>query len=149
MYFQDCKLMQEYYFKINKKKAHIKTLWKVKKLLSHSKNNHIWLNSVGKMVLSLINNNLILEDIILFKKFVKGGEILDFGTGSGYNALLLAQNGFKVKGVDVDNYNKYEKNIYNKLMTQDQKKKNINKLLLYTHLKYFSHHLRIVSTVKK
>jgi len=94
----------------------------VKKLHARSKNDHIWLSGVGKMVLSFMNIDNILEDINLFKKYVKNGEVLDFGTGSGYNALLLAQNGFKVKGVDVDNYNEYEKNNYNKLRAQDQKK---------------------------
>lgn len=110
----------------------------VNKLLSRSKDEHIWLNGVGKMVLSLMNMDNILEDMNLFKKYVKRGKILDFGTGSGYNAILLAQIGFNVKGADVNNYIEYGKNNYNKLMAQDQKKlwnefsKNLNNLT-FTH----------------
>lgn len=110
----------------------------VNKLLAHSKNEHVWLSGVGKMVLSLMNMYNILEDVNLFKKYVKRGEILDFGTGSGYNALLLARSGFNVKGIDVNNYVKYGKNNYNKLMTEDQRKlwnelsKN-SKKLIFTH----------------
>lgn len=94
----------------------------VREVLSDSKGDHVWLNSVGKMVLSKMNLEIILEDMILFKKYIKSGDVLDFGTGSGYIALLLANDGFKVKAVDVDNYNEYGKNEYNLLMTQDRKK---------------------------
>ncbi len=94
----------------------------VREVLSDLKGDHLWLNGVGKMVLSKMNEEIILEDMILFKKYLKNGEVLDFGTGSGYMALLFANDGFKVKAVDIDNYDEYGKNEYNLLMTQDQKK---------------------------
>jgi len=94
----------------------------VRKLLFGSEGEHIWLNGIAKMVLSKMNLEIILEDMILFKKYIKSGDVLDFGTGSGYIAVLLENDGFKVNAVDVDNYDEYGKNDYNRLMTQDQKK---------------------------
>ncbi|KKQ35142.1 MAG: Methyltransferase type 11 [Candidatus Nomurabacteria bacterium GW2011_GWB1_37_5] len=94
----------------------------IDKLLSVSKGQHVWLTSVGKMVHSSMNKDIILEDMNLFHKYVKRGDVLDFGAGSGYNATLLAQMGLNIKAIDVDNFAVYGKNIYNKQMVQDQNK---------------------------
>lgn len=94
----------------------------VNKLLSVSSANHAWLHSVGNMVLSLMNLDIVLEDMNKFDEYVKKGTVLDFGCGSGYNSVLLANMGFCVKGVDVDNYTEYQKNTYNKLMVEDQQR---------------------------
>jgi SAM-dependent methyltransferase len=91
-------------------------------LLSTSSANHVWLRSVGNMVLSLMNLNIIREDMNLFKEYVKKGVVLDFGCGSGYNSVLLANMGFWVKSVDVNNHAEYQKNNYNKLMAEDQRR---------------------------
>lgn len=112
----------------------------VNNLLSHPTDDHVWLNGIGKMVLSLMNLDNILEDMNLFKKYVKKGEVLDFGAGSGYNSMLLLQNGFKVKGVDVNNFVEYGKNSYNKMFAQDQKRlwselSRNSKNLEFTHYK--------------
>jgi 2-polyprenyl-3-methyl-5-hydroxy-6-metoxy-1,4-benzoquinol methylase len=94
----------------------------VNKILYKYDGGHTWLRGIGRMVLSYMNMDNILEDMNLFHKYVKRGDILDFGAGSGYNAVLLAQMGFNIKAVDVDNYTEYGKNLYNKQMAQDQKK---------------------------
>ncbi|PJE62896.1 hypothetical protein COU88_02505, partial [Candidatus Roizmanbacteria bacterium CG10_big_fil_rev_8_21_14_0_10_39_6] len=79
----------------------------VNELLIRSKDKHVWLRGVGKMVLSLMNMDILLEDMNLFHKYVKRGEVLDFGAGSGYNTSLLAKMGLKIIGVDVNNYDEY------------------------------------------
>src|SRR3990172_10936881 len=112
----------------------------VKELLSGSECERIWLNGVAKMVFSMMNLEIILEDMISFRKHVRGRDVLDFGTGSGYIAILLASNGFNVHAVDVDSYIEYEKNDYHKLMTQDQiklwgKLTDSFQNLLFTHYK--------------
>ena len=94
----------------------------IKNLLEQTNPNtdHVWLKSVGKMVLSKMNTATILQDINCFKKHIKNGNILDFGTGSGYNSLLLVEEGYSVTAIDIDNYRAYQQNEYNKLMTKDQ-----------------------------
>lgn len=74
------------------------------------------------MVDSKMNANLILEDINLFSKYIPNGNILDFGTGSGYIALLLADIGYKTRATDIDNYVENGQNVYNKMMVEDQLK---------------------------
>jgi len=112
----------------------------VRELLSGSEGEHIWLNGIAKMVLSMMNLEVIREDVNQFKKYVESGDILDFGTGSGYIAILLESDGFKVKAVDVNSYDEYEKNNYNRLMIQDQKKlwgnlTDSHKNLMFTYYK--------------
>jgi 2-polyprenyl-3-methyl-5-hydroxy-6-metoxy-1,4-benzoquinol methylase len=112
--------------KVNNKELKIITsefISSVNKLSSASSVNHVWLRSVGKMVLSLMNLEIIREDMNIFKEYVvKKGIVLDFGCGSGYNSVLLANMGFWVKSVDVNNYTEYRKNEYNKLMAEDQRR---------------------------
>jgi 2-polyprenyl-3-methyl-5-hydroxy-6-metoxy-1,4-benzoquinol methylase len=72
------------------------------------------------MVKSKMNMEVIRRDMANFKKHVPSGKVLDFGCGSGFMSLLLADEGYDVTAVDLNSYNKYGKSEYNRIMTDDQ-----------------------------
>ena len=89
-------------------------------LLSKKGGAHVWLRGIGNMVKSKMNLEIIRKDLVDFKKHLPTGNVLDFGCGSGFNSLLLADDGYDVTAVDLNSYNKYEKSEYNRTMTEDQ-----------------------------
>lgn len=82
---------------------------------------HVWLRGVKGMLSSRVMLNTVLEDINIFHKYVKNKHILDFGTGSGYLAYLLASKGYIVAGIDIDDFVKQETIETHGTMTNDQK----------------------------
>lgn len=92
----------------------------VKELLAKKGGKHVWLQGIGNMVKSKMNLEIIRKDLVDFKKHLPSGNVLDFGCGSGFNSLLLADEGYEVTAIDLNSYNKYDKSEYNKVMTEDQ-----------------------------
>lgn len=65
------------------------------------KEKHAWLDGIRNMVESKSYVNGIFDDVVFVKNNVSGTKILDLGTGSGYVALLLAEFGYQVEGIDI------------------------------------------------
>ena len=82
--------------------------------------SHRWLENSKKSFLSRMYLEVIFEDIGICKRYIKGNSVLDFGTGSGYIALLLASLGYSVKGIDIDNLADIENPEINETMKYDQ-----------------------------
>ena len=58
--------------------------------------------------------------IISKAKLVKGGSMLEIGTGRGHMATLLAKNGFKFVSIDLDRKAQYAAKLHLKTMNRDK-----------------------------
>ncbi len=58
--------------------------------------------------------------IISKAKLVKGGSMLEIGTGHGHMAILLAKDGFKFVSIDLDRKAQYAARIHLKTMNRDK-----------------------------
>ncbi len=84
--------------------------------------SHGYLEGVVGMIKSKMYMDVIREDIIDNKKYFKG-KILDFGTGSGIMAVLVASIGCKSFGIDIKGFDEIDGNTRaTEKMEIDQKK---------------------------
>jgi ubiquinone/menaquinone biosynthesis C-methylase UbiE len=89
---------------IRLEKAHNFFIRVVESHQSALKKKHAWLDGIRNMVESRSYVNGIFEDVVFVADNVSGKRILDLGTGSGYVALLLAELGYHVDGIDIKGY---------------------------------------------
>lgn len=90
--------------------------------LEKMEGKHVYLEGIKNMVESKIYVRGIFEDVLIIKNVVNGKRLLDFGTGSGYIALLLAELGYNVEGIDISNFKEEGDQGTHDTMAYDQSK---------------------------